>query len=354
MISSSLFDPFNHGTSSIKFRRVSKNLSQKISALIKESWKITKISKIEEHDVKPKVNSNNFRITAGSGTFLLKASHLNNSKKQELINDCILYCEKKNIPAPHIIFTKSKQSYVKTTAGLYCLYDFIDGEHFDGSKRELVNAAAEVAKLIKVLETIPYQDKIKNISRFSYHHPGLLRKAIIMALKSRSKSTVDKLVKKHYQEILKSSQMVSKSLNNLKTLPCQVVHGDLHPHNMMFEPKSKKLLTFLDFDTLEYTPRVRSVAHAMHRLARTYGERTERKTEIGQNIQSRLKLFLKSYLNYGSLTPQEIKLASLVLQDRELKGIMIILKSHYMERNPEWDFDLEKRITTLSEAVAFL
>lgn len=354
MISSKTFDPFNHGMSEVKYKNISRQFSDQLSKIVTQGWKISKISKISEHDVGPKVNSNNFKIETPTTTLLLKRSHLNDVTKLSLINENIFYLGSQRVPVPRIRLTKTGQSLFVIEGNVYCLYDFIFGEHYDGSVEELVSAAKEVANLINALEKIPNRSAIKKSSRFLYHDPDLLRETINISISANQHDAFENLIRKNSQDILKVSENVVQNIHDLDRLPKQVVHGDLHPHNMMFDPITKNLLAFLDFDTLEYGLRIRSVGHAMHRLSRTYGLLTQRKMEVGSDIRDRLGIFLNTYLKFSELEDDEKRLLGIVVQDRELNGITIILSNHYLKNNFEWDFDLAKRIRTLAEAVAFL
>ena len=353
MISSTKFDPFNHGISSISYREISSNSSKLLENIIRQGWNISEIKQIVEQDGGRKINSNNFKIKSSTRSFFLKKSNINNTKDQRLINDCIHYMETKNVPVTKIISTIDGKLFFVDQSNIYCLYNFISGEHFDGSRKELTAAATEVAKLTTILQTIPFESQIKRKRKFSYHNQNLLKKSILAKSGNLNNDPVDILVQQNYKEILEISKRIYSNLEILNHLPSQVTHGDLHPHNILFDSGSKKLLAFLDFDELEFGPRIRSVGHVMHRFCRTYGEKTERKQDDGADIRSRLKLFLEAYCDKANLTPGEIDNLGLIVADCELKGLTTILNNHYLQNNFDWDFDLEKRITTLREAVAF-
>ncbi len=353
-ISATVFNPFNHGTSSITYRPVNQSTYDTLSRILLQGWKISNISEILWHDVGPKINSNNFKITVGNKRFLLKISHIKDPELQMLINKCLQFCERNEASTAHLILTSSGSSFLINSDNFFCLYDFVNGDNFDGSQKEFQSAAEHIAKLISVLEFLPYKQEIKRSAQYFYHDTGALCSVVQKALKSRSGTSVDKLIKTYSSEILDSSKDVILIMMKLDSnLPKQVVHGDLHPHNMLFDRKSKELLAFLDFDVLKYTQRVRAVAFAIHRLARTYGIYTEKQNDIGNSIQGRIKLFLDVYCKNALLKDEELKVLKIILQDEALNYIEKILHWHYIEGKTDWSFDLEKRITTLLEAKYF-
>ena len=133
------------------------------------------------------------------------------------------------------------------------------------------------------------------------------------------------------------------------TLPLQAVHLDLHPHNMIFDPAMSEPLAFLNFNPMGYSQRVRVVGFAMHRVARTYGEKTEGKKDSGVDIRVRAKLFPETYTNENPLTDEEIQALPIIIQEAALRRITIILGNHYLSGDETFNFDLEKQITILRE-----
>lgn len=354
MISFTKFDPFNHGTTSIIYRPISGKTYEYLSQILQRGWNIFEIPEIEEHDVGPKINSNNYKIVTGRKKYLLKISHLRDSKSQSLINNCLLFCQSNGALTADIILTTKENTFFQHMNKIYCLYDFIDGDNFDGSKEELKSAAKETAKLISTLENLPMCREIKIRSSYLCHNAIALKMALQKAMTSTTNSKTDLIAKNNYQEIMSNSKIVSEILSGMNSqLPKQVIHGDLHPHNMIFDRQSKQLLAILDFDVLKYSQKIRSVAFAMHRLCRTYGPMTEKQNDLGEDIQVRIKLFLDTYLRYDFLKKRELEIIGIILQDESLNYIEKILRWHYLEDKTEWSFDLEKRITTLLEAKAF-
>src|SRR3989338_877310 len=148
-------DPFNHGTTTITYNPVTETEVENLSSVVKRGWGVDTDS-IQELSAGTDKNSNNFRIDSSSGSYVLKWSHIGDPAVRKLVNQVIAYNGSKEIHVSTPIPTASDlTSFSSNHQGLFCLYRFISGEHFDGSRAELVNMAQEVAYLHKALETMP-------------------------------------------------------------------------------------------------------------------------------------------------------------------------------------------------------
>lgn len=139
----------------------------------------------------------------------------------------------------------------------------------------------------------------------------------------------------------------------LDTMPMQAVHGDLHPHNVLFNSDSKEVRAIIDFEHLKVADLISDVAFAMHRFARTCGIQTEMQHDAGVEIIDRAALFLGKYIAEKPLKKEEIEAIPYVLQRTALRNILRILEQHYVKNNSTWSFDLQKQVTMLREAGQF-
>lgn len=340
--------PFDHGTTSVHFREIAPTLQEELAIALKAGWQIEPISGIGQDGSKPKISSNNFRVVNQQGSYLLKLSHVNTAETQHVINTAICYCKTQGTPTAVVIPTKTGELFFVHEDQVFCLFDFIEGEHFDGSREEVIDTATRLVHFNQVLETLPDQDKFAQLQSVAHHDWDILDRFTNQIRSTPPTTAFDQELAAVLDEIELASQ--DSRLAQLQNLPSQVVHIDLHPHNLLFDPHTKNLLAFLDFDSLFYTQRIRGVAFAMHRLARTFGIHTERNHDTGASIQDRAELFLTSYTQTGELTPEELKAIPLVIIDEALRRILIILTSHYINKDNSYDSVLQKQLTILHEA----
>ena len=157
----------------------------------------------------------------------------------------------------------------------------------------------------------------------------------------------DAYVLNFIEEVNEISREIQE-INNLN-LPFQVIHYDLHPHNVLFNRNSEEISALLDFDPLRYSQRIRDVGFGMHRFSRTFGLKTEGKNDLNADIRERAEDFLQQYLTENQLEDQEVKAIPLLIQDEALRRVTNILFSHYIKKDTTWSFDLSKQVTLLRE-----
>ena len=353
LLSSGHLDPFNHGTTSLHYTDIDIPLIADITENMRTGWGVRgvlSVSRIFEGAEKP---SNNFRVlTVDGNTFLYKTGHLNQTGVQNAIHETLVYLAQQGTPVPHIYAARDDKSYrVSANGQIICLHEFIDGEHYDGSLIELKEEAKQLALLHRTLQRLPDQKTLQDHLMPKFPHDKQTLAQLIGRVRANPVlDDFDEYVLKTLTIVEASSQGIDQSA--LRDLPSQVIHYDIHPHNLLFDPKTNQLLAFIDFDTMCFSSRIMDVALAMHRAARTFGVNTERNNDIGGNMRSRARLFLSTYEYFNPLTALEIRNIATILQDRSLGQIQYILYNHYVRGDPKWSFDLQKQITLMQEAQA--
>jgi len=141
--------------------------------------------------------------------------------------DIQVFLHEQGLPVPPVIFSKSGLPYVKTSAGLLILYDFIEGaEAVPADDAEL--AGALIGQLHREMQNYPVElfqrDKHFYIGRY-----------------------IDQLRAKQYKKADAFAEYGDVLWEKLKDLPHAYCHGDMHPGNMHKTPDGK--LYLLDFDT---------------------------------------------------------------------------------------------------------
>jgi Ser/Thr protein kinase RdoA (MazF antagonist) len=344
-------NPFNHGTATIKYEHASDVESSRLAAILREGWGIDD-AKFLRLSAGAEKNSNNFRVETSSGVYLFKQSHINKPRTQDVISNAMSYLKDNSIKTPAIIPTNEGANHYVAKEGIFCFYDFIEGENFDGSQAELKNVAAEIGKLHRVLETIPFMRAIrKSNSSVVGHNRKKLGKIIEAAREHGEQTDFDSYAISILDEIDERSRAIIEA--KIVDLPFQIIHYDLHPHNVLFDGSSKELLALLDFDPLRYSQRARDVGFGMHRFARTCGSETERKNDVGVDVRMRGRRFLDSYVTENELSDKEIKSLPLLIQDEAMRRVMNVLANHYLRNDTTWSFDLQKQVTTLREGSFF-
>ncbi len=343
------FEPFNHGTTTRTYEEVEPAEAARLSKILHRGWEAsdTEVSKIAAGPVK---NSNNYRVTNPDGVFLLKHSHIKDATTQDLVNRIVMRVEGLGARVPSLVPTRQTRTFHQDQTGLFCVYDFIDGDHFDGSQEQLSNVAFEIAYVHTSLADVAYTGAVREVKGVLHgHDPELLDQITAKVREQGEQTEFDMYVLGLLDEITERSQAIIEA--GLGNLPYQIIHRDFHPHNALFDPDTNEVKAVLDFDLMLYSQRVRDVAFGMHRFARTYGAQTECKSDVGVDIRERAAVFMQGYNEVNPLTDEEMEVLPLMIQDEAMTRVLIVLRTHYLENDDKYSYDLPKQMTTLREGV---
>lgn len=346
-----VFDPFNHGTTTIRYLSVSQEAVRALEPVLQLGWGLNAPWNVRQMDLGPLGQDRYFSFEDRGRQYFFKKNRPSLGR-QLLIDKAQEYCRIEGVPTRELVRTQAGEtSHLDLVSGQsYSLAKFIDGEHFDGSRAELLEVAGSVARMHSVFSKIPFSEEVKASKDFSLKHdPDVLNNYLE---RSRVESfgqtgelpmTVD--------EIASASSRVVADLQI--DLPVQTIHMDLHPHNVLFSPDSHDLVAIVDFEQVRLSQRIRDVGFAMHRFSRVYGPMTEKRQDIGTDIRVRASQFLDQYNTQNSLSPQELKSLVLVLQDEALTRIGIVLGGFYESGSPQFVAELGKQVATLKECKLF-
>lgn len=343
------FDPVGHGATTIRYSPIPPETARQLGKVLQDGWGFQDLQEMREIEAYSAARSINYRINTKQGEFVLKRSFINSVSAQEFQHRCMTYLRDSGLPIPDVISSLQGTTYF--AGEVYSLYEFIEGEYFDGSRRELSSAARNIALLEKVLKDMPFQEEIRTRKKTLVHHDyaGLERLGEKISFDAKKLDQIDSRICSLLPEVKEISQLVMDA--HLETLPFQIIHYDLHSHNLLFS-KERELKAFLDFDPMFYSQKIRDVGKALYRLSRTYGPLTERKQDCDSDLISRAKYFLDSYFETGELTSEELKTLPYIIIDDPLHLLIESLKGYYFEEMPIRSF--EKKITLLKDATLFL
>jgi len=343
-----IFDPVGHGATTIRYSSIPSENIHHLAEVLQKGWNLQDLKEIQKIEAYSAARSVNYRITSAERELVLKRSLINSVSMQEFQHQYMKFLRESGLHIPEVIPSSDGTTYSENSE-LYCLYQFIGGEYFDGSRDELDSAARNIALLEQVLKRMPFQEEIKIRKGSLIHHDYNALEELEKSIHSSRRNTENELVISVFPTVKKLSSLVMNA--DLENLPLQIIHYDLHPHNLLFSEKGE-FKSFLDFDPMLHSQRIRDVGKALYRLSRTYGPLTERNNDGESDLISRAKFFLDSYLKVGELTPEELKALPYVIIDDPLRHLVESLKGHYFAGKKL--SSLEKKITLLQDATLFL
>ena len=345
------FNQYNHGSVGIQYSKIRGSKRQFLEKVLRFGWGIPTTESIMRVAQGEGSSTRNYRVESGGKAFLLKEAKMDKPYLRDLANKCILFCEGRGARVPHVISTQRKQNFYGVSR-IVSLYNFLGGEHFDGSRKELRAAAINLALLDQILSTIPRRDEICQGMGYRVQYDHGSAKALLKSVRRRgSRDEFDAQVAAELDLLFEKVDETGSA--KMHALPMQEIHLNVHPHNLIFSSQSKGLLAILDFESIKYSQRAREVAFAMHRLSRAYGEHMEGKEDLGADIRERAREFLSAYTSANPLTDEEIKSLGIILSEENLSRVLTVLRNHYERYDSRKDSRFQKRMQMLKESELF-
>lgn len=345
------FKQFQQGEFQICYLSVRGKKQNLLSAALEKGWGLCQVDDISRLRGEKDVASTAFRVRAGGEHYLLKEISGPEPSTHEESNRCLMFCKERGIGVPFVRFTTEG----KTCHGrnpMISLYEFIDGEHFDGSRKELKETAAALGELDRELSKAPCASALQKVKGRKLSHDRLEAEALFREIRcAEGRGHFDAGVLRWLDYI--EDRLRALASFDFNSVPFQLSHTNIHPHNLLFSKETQALLAFVGFGAVYYTQRIRGVAYAMHRLSRAYGEETEGGEDIGVDIRVRAEEFLKAYDSANPLREEELKALRFILGDEALCRVLTLLRRHYIKKNFDTDSALGKRLTLLRETELF-
>ena len=305
------------------------------------------IEKIEKYGG-IEVNTNNFNVTTVNGLILMKRVQSSSEKLKEFsrIIDCARYLKQSGCPVPNFLSYRSDQVLYEGCNGFFWVtMNVMSGDHSLSGFDVPQNLGLEIGKLYRTLKTAP--PEFKPLKKWLYCTPKdsenyqtLLQDSVVI---------YDKFSKEHYDLFQENKDFVEKSwkecvskkeeLINEKN---DIVHGDLHPHNILM--KNCKLSAFLDLESIVSAPLNVGIAFSTFKLLRQYivEEGTDALPRAVDYFHRSLTRELgKANLSYNDL--------AFFAKAEVLRRIGIILDLSINEDNIVWNNVLPIQINSLRE-----
>jgi len=161
--------------------------------------------------------------------------------------------------APLVTAGDAFETILQLRSNIYELFKFVGGARYSGSAEESIDTGRQLAKFHQYLTDFKFEwEPLKA----SFHNSTIVRKHLKIIASDISQSSERKL---HHcgEELMSLYNSASVQVNTLgfDSWPQQVVHGDWHPGNMLFD--KGKLVAVLDFDSVKIAQPITDLANAM-------------------------------------------------------------------------------------------
>lgn len=293
--------------------------------------------------------SNNFRISLSNGSrFLLRKNVRDNQEEKIVLLDRITsFLRSKGIPIPLTIHSPGEKPFVIFDGHIFQLFEFVEGDHYRGTQKELERVARHIAQLHKALADICFP--IEELRKTPWTVERLTQWCD-RAISDQSSHGI--ILRSNSDFILDQACFVSESLKLGGDLRVQIIHRDLHPQNMLF--KDDSLVAILDYSDVSYGRLAADVGNACHRFVRqfvVYQREMNQRLPIYELLVEGVELFFREYLKSNSLNSFDLVSVPFLIKDELLRKLNSCLTKWYEHQNEmAVRGELEKFISLLKEA----
>jgi len=299
-------------------------------------------------------------IVSERGRFLLKRrpKGSDDAHRVALSHSVQMYLARSGLPVPLLIPRRDEDNTVLSLEGhIYELFEFIDGERYDGSSPATTDAGQQLARLHIELATFSSDWKPPQAS---FHDSTTVRRHLrtLASQKTGSESKIQ--LRQIGEELTTLYNASSTRVNELgfDSWPEQLVHGDWHPGNMLF--KDGKVRAVLDFDSIKLSPSVTDLANGMLQIS-IVGGRPNPADWPGYLDQAKLVQFLSGYRGLQTIEQNRLNsLPDLMIETMIAEAVLPIAATGFfgnlsgpgflkmIKRKCQW---IDHNRTTLTKAI---
>ncbi len=343
-----LFEPDLFSNKTPIWTRVNERSLTTISSLLKAS-SVIPISSVQSIDQSGAIelNSNNFRICTASGQYLLKRwSHSDRESLKRLLK-LMVWLRDLELPAPMPVLELGEPLLVGHAGSLWSLFHFVQGDYFEGSKKQLETAAALVAQLHAALARAP-----------SYLVPGegpvhnsQLDIDLFRNASAQRENWVEIFGSIHARVLRDAWPTIEKAYEGLHHIRFNQgvrspAHFDIHPHNILTD--GARIAAILDFDSCKIMYSGYALAFSGLKLCRqsvTTSRKTWNPAKIGEIF---LQHLIRSDPTLENLAPNFNKLAT----SEVLRRIALIIRLNFEKSDRSWNHILPVQVRHIGESDA--
>ncbi|NBZ88122.1 phosphotransferase [Stagnihabitans tardus] len=244
----------------------------------------------------------NFRVESAPRHVLKLANPAEPHEVTDFQTQALLHLSNSGLPVPRVIPARDGQTLVKTEHGLLRLLTYLEGAPLHAAPRSDAQRAAMGrlnARLTQALAPFRHPGEAQDLQWDIRHTARLapLLANIPPDLRPLAEATLD--------------AFETQALPLLPSLPWQVVHNDLNPHNLLVGDDPDQVTGILDFGDMLRTARICDMA-----VAASYQVDPARPGES-------LGAFARAYHATLPLLPQELALLPLLTRARMLTTLAI-------------------------------
>lgn len=222
-----------------------------------------------------------------------------------------LHLKEKGFPATSLTATNDENNTIlQLDNHIYELFQFVSGLRYDGSRQATIDAGRQMARFHANLADFDYEF-LKPL-KGGFHGSATVRNHLKTV--GSNKKTGGRGMSGTADALMKLYNSAAVRVNELgyDDWPQQIIHGDWHPGNMLFN--GIKIAAVLDFDSVRIAPLVTDVANGILQFS-IVGGRPNPADWPAYLDEERLVYFMDGYRQVRRLNAGELKsLVSLMIE----------------------------------------
>ena len=201
-------------------------------------------------------------VTTTKGRFLLKRRFQGKDDvyRVAFAHAVQTHLGKKYFPIAPLVTTRDEVATILQLGGdIYELFKFVGGARYKGTGEETIDTGRQLAKFHQYLENFKFEWQPL---RASFHDSTTVRGHLKkVSSDPTTGSTRDLQAVGEELMVIYNVSSIRVNKQGYDSWEQQVVHGDWHPGNMLFD--KGKLVAVLDFDSVKIAPPVTDLANSM-------------------------------------------------------------------------------------------
>lgn len=253
-------------------------------------------------------------IAADRGKFLFKrrAHGRDDLAKVAFTHQIQLHLAAQNFPLPHLLGTKKdNNSMLVLHDRIYEMFEFVEGSAYDASLKGTYNAGRVLGLYHKLMEGFRSDYKPPT---GSYHNAQAIHQAIRNTVSSvpmdqrPAGNVVTTTVKSIEDAYRRCADQVEAE--GMMDWPSQIVHGDWHPGNMLFN--KRRVVGVIDYDAARLQQRVIDLSNGALQFSIIGGG--DDPSEWPEYVDvTRFKRFMLAYDSVNVVTKSELRIAPMLM-----------------------------------------
>ena len=215
--------------------------------------------------------------------------------------------------------------------GMFAVQAWCDGVAFDDSDEQAYQVGQALGAVLAALKDCP--PPFADDSVFADLNAGEMD--AVLAAVANDDSAFGRTVAELAPGLAATHAALDQALAMAES-PTQAVHLDCHPGNVLFDDHGRAVI--VDFGNVFVRPRMLAAAFACHRFAGF--------------AEDRVKCFFNAYQESQSLTGAELDRYPLFVAKEAMRRVNKILRGHFFNDEPRWDFELPRQLAFAREAEA--